>query len=221
MADPDAPELGEAAARLKPPVLSSARSLAAWFVIGLTAAAALACGAAHLPRKPIGLLAVGYAVLAAWFLLWLAGKAGVSSHRTVLAGTILLVAAGQLLVGLESHRTFAAAERQFWRADPRGWMLEQLRQQPDATAADLAPLEEAVAERRQMLDRRTSFAAYLRHRLTRFVTFPIDSPWPRLIWAAEVLAGTALGTWLGRRLALATGTAPDTLEMGGSERQTP
>jgi hypothetical protein len=187
------------------------RAVAAWLLVGLAGIAVLAYATAHSPRKPIGLLAVIFAVLAAWGLLWVAAELRLPGGRRLLAAVAMLVLVGQTAVALESHRAFAARLREHWGNDPAAWIRERIERQgvPDDQAR---AWDEASTEREQVLDQITSFVAWCRHRLSNHISFSIDSPWPRLIWIAEVLAGTALGVWLAGRIALATGTAPAKLE---------
>ena len=169
-----------------------------WFLLACGAVAVLAYAAAHLPRRPIALLAVAYAAVTTWVVLWLAGELRLKAGRRVLAATAGCVLVGQLGVAWESHRAFAAAVRAYWGPDPRAGMLAQMRRS-GAAAEDVAVMEAAVAERRQALSARTSVSAWLRHRLSQIRRFDAGSPWPAVIWALEVLAGTAAGVWIGWR----------------------
>jgi hypothetical protein len=194
---------------------SSRRAAAVWCLAGAAGVTLLVFVAAHLPRKPIGLAALAFGALTAWGLLWLATELRLAGGRRLLAAAAVLILAGQVGIALESHRVFAARERQRWGPDPAAWIREGISRGTDQSGETTAALVLAAEERRRLLEQITSFPAYLQFRLSNVGTFAIESPWPPLIWGIEVLAGTGLGLWLGRRIALATGTAPAKLGDGG------
>lgn len=174
-------------------------SAVAWLLLSVAVLAVLAYATARLPRKPIALLAVAYAALATGGLLWLARELRLNARRCLLVVTAGLVLAGQVGVAWESHRAFSAAVRAYWGPDPRAGILLQMRRS-NASAEDIRAMEAVVAERRRALAARTSFSAWLRHRLSLITRFSAGSPWPAAIWALEVVAGTAAGVWVGWRL---------------------
>jgi hypothetical protein len=177
-----------------------------WFLLAGGAVAVLAYAAAHLPRKPLALLAVAYAAVATWVLLWLAGELRLKAGRRMVAVVAGCVIVGQLGVAWESHRAFAAAVRTYWGPDPRAGMLAQMRRS-GAAAEDVAVMEAAVTERRQALSARTSISAWLRHRLSQIRRFDASSAWPAVIWVLEILAGTTAGLLIGWRVAHWAGIA--------------
>ena len=180
----------------------------AWLLLSVAATALLAYVAAHLPRKPIALVALAYAALATWVLLWLAGELRLNSRSRLLVAAAGLVLAGQIGVAWESHRVFASAVRTYWGPDPRAGMLSQMRRS-QTSAEDIAVMEAAIAERRRALAARTSFSAWLRHRLSQVTRFSPGSLWPAVTWAVELLVGTAAGLWIGWRLNRWSGTVPN------------
>lgn len=187
-----------------------------WLLLSLVGLTLLTLAAAHAPAriKLLGLFAVGYGALAGWGLARLAEIVGGIGRTTVLAASVLLLIGGQVGLAWESHRLYAARERQRFENAAAPVLPQLLKGTGRVGTADSGTRVNAARklassvqrDRQRALARRTRFDAYLTYRISALGDW--SAPWPGIVWGAEVLLGTIAGTGLAARMLRANSRGP-------------
>lgn len=168
-----------------------------WLVVSLLGLALAALAAAWAP-KMVGLFLIGFGLLAGAVSGTLA-RAFQVRGRAVVPLSALLITTSLVGLTLRTHQIWAERTRAIIQSNDAPPVLlppsESLEGLPDDIRRTFESA--AVAQRPDL-----RFPAYLKDRTSPLGTWPW--PWPALFWGAEIVAGTAAGTWLARRLAAAS-----------------
>ncbi|MBI3865013.1 MAG: hypothetical protein HY290_24325 [Planctomycetia bacterium] len=178
-----------------------------WLIIGTAGVGFVFVAATHLPDgiKLPGVLTVGLGAAAGWG--W--GRFGRSLEigRSALVPVIVFVAiaAAELLATWKQHEDRAADLGKKWLPHINNPIAvevrEQLERAPEGETAEqrearlkqLADMDRADARRLERLE----FRGYLTSRMERLTPERLRTqPWPWIVWAAEILLGSAAGAWL-------------------------
>lgn len=178
-----------------------------WLVIGIAGVAFAFVAAVHLPDacKLPGVLTVGLGAAAGWAWGRFGQSMRIAPDKFAAAIVWSAIAGAELLGAWKSHQDRAAVKRQkfqpLWNDPIAIAIRDQLQQEPENETSEhrdfrlqqLAKLNQDDATRLQQLE----FHAYLAGRVERLKLRSLASPpWPELIWGAEILLGSTLGTWL-------------------------
>ena len=171
-----------------------------WLVMAVLALVVLTLAAAYAP-KMIGLFLIGYGLAAGGILGWLARLCGLAG-RVLPMSCAVLIAVGTVGLTLRTH--------QLWTERTLALVKETNARSPFPSLGSINGLpgdirgsfQQALATRSP----RTDFPAYLHDRLTPLGDVP--SPWPAVIWGAEVAFAAAAGAWLAHRMVGPVGSEP-------------
>jgi hypothetical protein len=189
-----------------------------WLAVGAAGVALLFAGSVHVPQevKLVGLYGIGLGLLAGWGLGQWALARNLRRPTLVAAFAWGMIAAGEVLAAVQSHRLGVKPERSESMPDQiqRDMVTEGMRQyyahEPeDASAEDLVKWREGreffergerqLQEHREARRRQRSFYGYLANRIPEKKWGKWDHPWPAVFWVAEVLLASTAGAWLARR----------------------
>lgn len=196
---------------------SNRAGLVRWFVMSALGLTVLTLTAAHAPAriKLIGLFVVGYGLAAGAGLGALARISGVQRRRLIVWLATAFIAAGEVGMAVEAHRLYAAHVQRNVEGDKNVLTMARLFREgslPDdpQQRAQYEQMQQTVRKaadlRRREQEKQSSFAGYLRHRISPLGSWP--DPWPAVFWLAEVLLGTAAGTWIMSRMTRTIGRTP-------------
>ena len=192
------------------PAAQPPRAFLQWSVVGVVAVLLLFVLSVHAPEsiKLPGLFPCGLGLLAGWGLgKWALAQRVSPTIRLALVAW-LAIAAGEVLAAVKTNQDRVAYLKTLpmWQASPGDPVTEKMREAlkhapPEESDADRARRLEALADiergeevRRQRLKRLT-FYGYLDDRLRRRgAAWP--SPWPAVVWGAEIVTAATLGAWL-------------------------
>lgn len=180
--------------------------IASWLLAGSLLVAIVAWASIHAPPrvKILGLFAVVTGGAAGWLLGRSARSLGVLDRRAVVPLAFVMVAAGQVGVGIGAHHVWADGIRRQYQVDPSGLLTGQIAA-PESVSSDpeqQARYEQVLAdyfeqhrdERADTLARITRFEAYLQHRVS---VLPVwFHSWAGLFWGLEIVLAGLAGAWV-------------------------
>ena len=166
-----------------------------WLVACLVVTTALSLVAAHVPSRVrlLGLFSVAFGLLLGWIVVQLTEKLKPGlSRRSFAVFAALLTLAGLIGSTCEIWRLDAATRKPSMNESLAMQMAEQMKEsspkEGEATPGPVNTLSE-------VLD--TSFRRHLARRVRQLGD--LKSPWPEILWVAELLAGTAASYWIVNR----------------------
>jgi hypothetical protein len=191
-------------------------NIAVWLVAGAVGAAIFFTASVHLPLtwKVMGAYPVALGAVAGWALGQWAIVRKLRSSGLVMALVWALIAAGEVLAAVETHRAgikparsdlkpeqlldrdmFAEGERQYFSREPEGLNEEERirwREARENYERGEQRRQEAIEAQRL----RRSFYGYLANRIPEEKWGKWSYPWPAVFWGTEVLLASTLGTWI-------------------------
>ncbi|MBS0267077.1 MAG: hypothetical protein JSS02_34445 [Planctomycetes bacterium] len=189
-----------------PPTAGPPR-LRQWLVIGAVGVAFAFVAAAHLPDgiKFPGVLTIGLGAVAGWGWGRFGQALEISGRRFLVPVVFTGLLIAELLGAWKHHQDRAEHLREKWqglRNDPIALAVrdalaqEPENETPEARRERLQRLAE-FDERESLRERRLEFHGYLVSRMERLKNRPLTTGyWPEIVWGAEILLGSALGTFL-------------------------
>lgn len=165
--------------------------LIVWLALGAVVVGAVASLLGSGPERIRALLLfpLGFGLLTGGGLAFAAREFGVRPRWMVTVLSCFVVAGGLIIVARSAYRELSAMARDRVRED--GTLVLGLRLLEDQAAADPAQLK-SYLELRMAVDPR--FEDYLMGRVSALGIW--QSPWPVVIWGAEVLLATGAAGWL-------------------------
>jgi hypothetical protein len=201
----------------EPPPSALADSLV-WFVAGAAGVALLFAASVYVPPrlKLTGLYGVGLGTLAGWALGQWAVARRMKWPALVAGLTWGMIAAGEVLAAVETHRLGLKPERSELKPEQvqRDFVTEGMREyyshEPEGLSDEGRDMwrqgreffergekaRQAEFEARQL---QRSFYGYLANRIDAEKLGKWSDPWPVVFWSVEVLVASTVGAWLALR----------------------
>jgi hypothetical protein len=162
-----------------------------WFIATGLAVWGLSALSGQLPSRVrlLLLFAIAFGLLIGWGAGVIADEIGARRSWPAAAITAVLTVAGLTNVAIAGYRQSVERARAIVAADPQ--QLTALRVLEGAINHD-PELRQRYLEERARLE--PEFGSYLMRRLLVFGRLP--SPWPAVIWGAEIIAGAVAAVWM-------------------------
>lgn len=169
--------------------------VAAWFLLGLLATAALSGLAGHAPARLrlLLLFPLAFGLLTGAALALLARSLELRRPFVTSLTAAFLAIGGLVNVARIAYGELAAQARREVDADPQRLLALQVLGLPEHQ-----DVEGRRAYHLQRMALRPTFGDYLASRLTGVVGWS-PAPWPEVVWGLEVLSGGAGAAWIAWR----------------------